>query len=173
MCPVDLAWGLSYSLDSNISLWQGDNGQPTLEGSYLATCVFYAKIFNESPVGIQFTAGLDTSVALFLQNVAQETVTSIRGNSNGSTPESIHLYQNYPNLFNPVTTIRYYLQKNGYVSLKVYNALGKEIIELINDFQNAGSYEVEFDAGELSSGNYYCKLMIGDKSISKKMTLVK
>ena len=173
LCPVGLAWGLSYTLDSNINLWQSDNSHPTLGGSYLAACVFYAKIFNESPVGISYTAGLDTSVALFLQNVAQETVTSISGNSNGSTPESVHLYQNYPNPFNPVTTIRYYLPKNDYVSLKVYDALGKEIDELINNFQNAGSYKIEFNAFDLPSGNYYCKLAIGDKSISKKMTLMK
>jgi len=173
LCPVGLAWGLSYSLDSNINLWQGDNSHPTLEGSYLAACVFYVKIFNESPVGISYTAGLDTSVALFLQNIAQETVTSLSDNSNNINSESIHLYQNYPNPFNPFTTIRYDLPKNNFVSLKVYDALGKEIDELIGGFQNAGSYEIEFDTVDLPSGNYYCKLMIGNKSISKKMTLVK
>jgi len=173
LCPVGFAWGLSYSLDSNINLWQSDNSHPTLEGSYLATCVFYAKIFNESPVGISYTAGLDTSVALFLQNVAQETVASLSGNSNNLNPESIHLYQNYPNPFNPITTIRYDLIENSFVLLKIHDALGKEIYELISDFQHAGSYEIEFDAVDLPSGNYYCKLTIGDKSISKKMTLVK
>jgi hypothetical protein len=173
LCPVGLAWGLSYSLDSNINLWQSDNSHPTLEGSYLSACVFYAKIFNESPVGISYTAGLDTSVALFLQTVADETVTSLSGNSNNIYPESIHLYQNYPNPFNPFTTIRYNLPKNSYVSLGVYDALGKEVNELISGFQNAGSYEVEFEAKDLPSGNYFYKLTIGDKSISRKMILMK
>jgi len=173
LCPVGLAWGLSYSLDSSINLWTSDNSHPTLAGSYLAACVFYAKIFNSNPMGISYTAGLDTSVASFLQYVANETVTSISNNTNSVTAENIRLYQNYPNPFNPVTTIGYDLHEDCFVSLKIYDALGKEVHEIVNEFQTGGSYEVEFNAVDLPSGTYYYKLITDDITLSRKMLYVK
>lgn len=93
------------------------------------------------------------------------------------------LAQNYPNPFNPTTKISYQIPKAGLVSLKVYNILGKEIASLVNEEKPAGSYEVQFDGRNLSSGIYFYKLSVsalrsqdrqaGNYSSVKKMVLIK
>ena len=98
------------------------------------------------------------------------TVTSIGGNE---TPANYQLSQNYPNPFNPVTKINYALPKSGLVSLKVYDILGKEVATLVSEVKNAGSYSVDFNGANLSSGVYFYKLSVGDFSSIKKMTLLK
>lgn len=81
--------------------------------------------------------------------------------------------QNYPNPFNPTTSIKYTMPESGLVNLTVYNMLGKEIITLINRYQEAGSYSVEFNASSLASGVYVYSLKVGNQTITKKMNLVK
>jgi len=83
------------------------------------------------------------------------------------------LHQNYPNPFNPTTKINYSLPNTQCTILKVYDILGNEIATLVNEKQNAGSYSVEFDAGNYPSGIYYYKLEAGDFSEVRKMILVK
>ncbi|NCQ17674.1 MAG: hypothetical protein COZ80_10990 [Ignavibacteria bacterium CG_4_8_14_3_um_filter_37_9] len=83
------------------------------------------------------------------------------------------LNQNYPNPFNPSTVIRYQLPENGFVTLKVYNILGKEVAALVNDNQPAGIHNVKFDASNLASGIYLYKLQAGNFTSVKKLTLLK
>jgi len=88
-------------------------------------------------------------------------------------PLVFKLDQNYPNPFNPSTTISYQLPTSGQVTLKVYNILGDEVASLINEEKPAGSYEVKFDASQLSSGIYFYKLQTGSFIETKKMMLLK
>jgi hypothetical protein len=88
-------------------------------------------------------------------------------------PNEFVLYQNYPNPFNPSTTLRFSLSKETYVNLSVFNILGEEIVELKNEFMNAGYYEVKFHSSDLISGIYFYTLKAGDYIESKKMILVK
>jgi hypothetical protein len=83
------------------------------------------------------------------------------------------LGQNYPNPFNPSTKIYFAIPKSDFVSLKVYDMLGREVIALVNSNLSAGEYEVDFDAGRLSSGMYYYRIQSGDYISVKKMVLVK
>lgn len=83
------------------------------------------------------------------------------------------LDQNYPNPFNPSTTIKFQLPKDGFVTLKVYDILGKEITTLINEEKSQGKYEVNFNASSLSSGVYIYKIQAGDFTASKKLILLK
>jgi subtilisin family serine protease len=83
------------------------------------------------------------------------------------------LENNYPNPFNPSTTIKYTLRENGFVSLKVYDILGREVAGLINEKQPAGSYNVTFNASGLVSGVYFYKLIVNDFIEVKKMILTK
>ena len=88
------------------------------------------------------------------------------------------LEQNYPNPFNPITKIKFDIPDNTgndlkNVKLTVYDALGREAAVLFNGTQRVGSYEVEFDAGGMSSGIYFCCLQAGDFLQIRKMTLLK
>lgn len=88
---------------------------------------------------------------------------------------SFKLNQNYPNPFNPVTQIKFEVPKTGFVNLKIYNSLGKEIIELINEIKTEGSYIVGFDAGKfnLASGIYFYKMIYDNTIETKTMLLIK
>jgi len=83
------------------------------------------------------------------------------------------LLQNYPNPFNPATTIEYSIPENSIVTLKVYDILGKEVASIFNEYQNQGSYIVNWNASSLSSGVYIYKLTAGNYSDTKKMVLSK
>ncbi len=83
------------------------------------------------------------------------------------------LDQNFPNPFNPSTTIKYSIPVSNIVSLKVYNILGKEVADLVNEYKNSGTYEVEFNAANLSSGTYFYKIKSGNYMETKKLLLLK
>ncbi|MBS1492133.1 MAG: T9SS type A sorting domain-containing protein [Bacteroidetes bacterium] len=83
------------------------------------------------------------------------------------------LKQNYPNPFNPNTTIRFSIPKNDFVSLIVFDVNGREVENLINENKTSGSYEINFNASNLSSGVYFYKLNTSSFSSIKKMTLIK
>ncbi len=88
-------------------------------------------------------------------------------------PSSYQLMDNYPNPFNPATTISYELPEKAAVTLRVYSLLGEHIATLVNATQDAGRYQVNFPADNLSSGLYIYRLQAGDFMKSKKMMLVK
>ena len=93
-------------------------------------------------------------------------------------PEKFNVYQNYPNPFNPSTKIKFDIPSglngsNSKVRLSVYNSLGKEIAELVNENLGAGSYETEFDASDFSSGVYFYKIETDNFSLTKSMFLIK
>jgi hypothetical protein len=83
------------------------------------------------------------------------------------------LFKNYPNPFNPATKIRFSLPEASFVTLKVYDVLGREIKELVNEVKPSGEYEVEFNGSNLPSGTYVYKLTAGKYSAVGKMTLMK
>jgi hypothetical protein len=88
-------------------------------------------------------------------------------------PEKFILEQNFPNPFNPSTSIKYAISSMQFVQLKIYDILGNEVDELADEYKPAGRYEVQFDARKLSSGIYFYKLQAGEFISTKKMTLIK
>lgn len=88
-------------------------------------------------------------------------------------PSDYKLYQNFPNPFNPSTTISYQLPVKGNVSLKIYDILGREVQTIVNEVKNAGKYQVNFDASSLTSGVYFYKIKTDRYSEVKKMILIK
>ncbi len=98
------------------------------------------------------------------------TATSVK---DFAVPHEYELSQNYPNPFNPSTVINYQLPEAGNVTLKVYDVLGNEVANLVNEFQQAGVHNVKFSNANLSSGVYFYKLQAGIFSSVKKMMLAK
>jgi Secretion system C-terminal sorting domain len=93
---------------------------------------------------------------------------------NGTTlPPTYSLEQNYPNPFNPTTNIKFGIPKSGLVKLVIYDVLGRVVETVVNEFKEAGTYKVDFDASKLASGVYFYKLESGDFTAVKKMLLVK
>ena len=88
-------------------------------------------------------------------------------------PNGYSLSQNYPNPFNPATKIKFTLPIAQLVTLKVYDVLGKEVKELVNDYKNSGVYEISFNASDLSSGVYFYRLSVNGFSEAKKMLIIK
>ena len=88
-------------------------------------------------------------------------------------PTSYSLSQNFPNPFNPETTIGYSIPKQFHVTLKVYDVLGREITTLINEEKNVGNYNVKFNSAQFASGIYFYRLQAGDYTSTKKMVLLK
>ncbi len=91
-------------------------------------------------------------------------------------PKVVYTYkleQNYPNPFNPTTNIAFSIKEAGFVSLKVYDLLGREVATLVSEIRPAGNYTVRFDAAGLGSGVYFYTLSSGGFSQTKKMMIVK
>lgn len=104
----------------------------------------------------------------------RDTATSTALNKN-EIPDKYELTQNYPNPFNPSTLIRYSLKNDVFVSLKIYDLLGREVANLISEYQKAGRYEhqVSIDEYRLSSGVYYYRITAGDFSDVRSMVVLK
>lgn len=86
---------------------------------------------------------------------------------------TFELTQNYPNPFNPTTTIKYSIPTSGFVSMKMYDVLGREVMTIVGEHQDAGTYTVMLDASHLATGMYIYKLEAGSYTAVKKMMLVK
>ena len=88
-------------------------------------------------------------------------------------PGKYSISQNYPNPFNPVTNIKFGIPKSGFVKITVYDLLGREVITLVNEQMQPGSYNVDWDASNYPSGVYFYMLESGNYYESKKMVLIK
>jgi hypothetical protein len=95
------------------------------------------------------------------------------GSSTTVVPKKFSLSQNYPNPFNPSTVINFTLPSNSFVTLKIYNLLGKEVATLVNGTKGMGNYSVEWNASQCASGMYFYKLQAGNYTATKKLILLK
>lgn len=102
-----------------------------------------------------------------------DTTLASSGVAGNSCPAHYILYANYPNPFNPSTTIRFGLPKRSYVTLSVFNALGQQVVVMQEGEQEAGYHEVQFDGRDLSSGVYFYRLQAGDFAQTRKLLLLR
>ena len=101
-----------------------------------------------------------------------ELITDVE-KENNEIPSEYTLKQNYPNPFNPLTTISFSIPNEEFVTIRVFNSLGEEVAELVNENFPAGNYSISFNASELTSGVYYYKIVAGNYFQTRKMMLVK
>ena len=93
--------------------------------------------------------------------------------SQNSLPKGFQLFQNYPNPFNPTTNFEFRVSSFGFVSLKVFDVLGREVATLVNEMRSPGTYTARWDASSFPSGVYFCRLSAHDYVETKKMALLK
>jgi photosystem II stability/assembly factor-like uncharacterized protein len=150
---------IAYTTNAGLS-WQKQFRNYTYSASRL---IFVNNLTGWATLGYNSSNILRTTTGgvTFVNNISSEI------------PNKYSLYQNYPNPFNPNTNIKYQILKNEYVSLKVFNILGKEIATLVNEKQSPGTYEISFDGKDLSSGIYFYKLETNGFSDTKRMILLK
>jgi len=132
---------------------------PIRAGYRLASDSCFATFSVGSGTGVYVSAGCNSGVV------------SVGGDL--TTPEKYTLRQNYPNPFNPVTRISFDIARAGFAMLKVYDILGKEVALLLNENKQAGTYSLDFNASNLSSGIYFYKLDINGFTDVKKLILLK
>jgi hypothetical protein len=133
-------------------------------GWVAANCKLIVFIYKDSTTIITST----------VQQAISQLITQPLGISKShEIPEVYSLSQNYPNPFNPITNIKYTLPQSGRVSLKVYDIMGNLVTVFVNGYQNAGSYNAEFDGTNLASGLYFYTLQVNGFTQTKKMMLIK
>jgi hypothetical protein len=101
------------------------------------------------------------------------TILDVETEKTGEMPGSFALYQNFPNPFNPNTVIRFELPMTAFVSLRVYDRIGREVSSLVNELKEVGTYEVRFGGMNLASGVYVYRLQAGEYVQSKRFVLLK
>ena len=180
-------WYSDYEVDTTLyhwltynsfdSLFITDPNDPNVDDPVLIPAYNTLTVASGDSV-VQFIAiayGVNEIEMLASLQQAQEKyyeLTSVKADHN-TIPEGYVLDQNYPNPFNPATNIKFGIPNSTYVTLKIFNALGEKVAELVNQYLAAGTYIYNFDASKLPSGIYIYALQSGNQFLSKKMTLIK
>jgi photosystem II stability/assembly factor-like uncharacterized protein len=151
-------------------IWGSTNNGTTWSASYTATAGHQYYHITKARTGNNLWAvkgaGAPGKVTKY---TAPTGITPI----SGQVPSDYNLSQNYPNPFNPTTNIKFSIPRQGFVTLKVFNSLGKEVATLVNEVTNAGTYVVDFDADNLTSGVYFYRLQSDNFTETKRMMLIK
>ena len=121
----------------------------------------------------QLDVDLDNDNIIDTVITPKDLTVDVEDNNKIELPKSFSLSQNYPNPFNPVTKINYSIPHVSFVTLKVYDLLGREIKALVNEEKSPGNYEVEFNGSILSSGVYFYRMEAGEFIATKKFVLLK
>ena len=134
-----------------------------------------ASISSLGMTKITWSDGRNGAADIFAQNINSNGTLGNTGVSviSYNQPVDFNLNQNYPNPFNPKTIINYQLNSSGLVSLKIFDVLGNEVSQIVNQRQNPGSYEISFDGSDLSSGLYFYTLGFNNIKETKIMMLLK
>jgi len=130
--------------------------------------------FDDASVTLGQKYYYKVSAVDFSGNESVAAAFSLTGVTNeGSIPTEYNLYQNYPNPFNPSTTISFDLPVSEFVTLTIYDVLGKQVASVVDEYRNAGKYSIQYNASQLSSGMYFYKISAGNFNQIKKFILLK
>jgi hypothetical protein len=145
------------------------DGNSTVMSTTAANMTWHYHVDGSS--GCSMTGG---SAQATRPNLCMEINLMVGNNNQASElPKTFSLSQNYPNPFNPVTQIKYTVPKTSMVKMIIYDAIGREVITLVNDVKVPGNYSVPFDASNLASGVYFYKMETSDFTDVKKMVVLK
>ena len=170
----------AYFISPDSGMVAGDHGKVRFTVNGGATWVEDTSVTNLTSQNINHISIIDNSVAVIVGDsgtiifTAQDSSALTSVNNNSVIVTEYKLNQNYPNPFNPSTHIQYSIPQYGLVTIIVYDMLGDKVATLVDGYNPSGSYEVEFDASELTSGIYFYRINIGNEfKETKKMILLK
>jgi len=174
----DTTYQIGYATSPNGIAWIKYEGNPVLDrdtsNAWEAGAVAAPSILYHDSMFKMWYGGIDEEFLLIQGGHATSPdVTFIEQDERRLRPERFALEKNYPNPFNPTTTINYELPITNYVELNVFNVLGQKIVSLVSENQAAGSYKIEWDATGFASGIYYYRLEAGDFVSTRKLILLK
>ncbi len=183
---------MKYSSKNKLCISLDDSVSGTIymsDGKQIEFSTDYGKTFHDTVQLISAVTGLykkpdsDKLYATTQSDIYEITPSSIRSikhlmvsvnDEKNNIPKNFILYQNYPNPFNPTTTIEYQIPKSEYVTLKIYDVLGREVKTLINhEYKNVGSYKINFNGSNLSSSVYFYRIRAGNFVSTRKMLFIK
>ncbi len=166
--PCAVSWYSAKYILTPIA-FDPNNSDPDLQGSdYKNNLESWTNCLRDSG----FACTKD-SLEISVYDRSTLTTTALNNKENRKFTSYFHLNQNFPNPYNPNTTVKYHIPELAFVTFKVYDMLGNEIATLVNEEKPIGSYEVEFDAINLPSGIYFYRLQAGLFVETKKMVLMK
>ena len=166
--PNSAVWDLSFT-DSQTGYGCASNGKVIKTTNGGTNWTTQDTPLTENLYAIHFPSMLTGYVASWSGKILKTTNGGVIyvSNSSNENPDKFNLYQNYPNPFNPSTKINFSIPVRGYVSLRVYSSLGKEINNLVDEQLSRGFYEIEYDGSNLNSGVYFYRIAIhSDKLIT-------
>lgn len=192
---VSTLYGNTYIASNDLIHWR----TATAGFSPYSFCSYGINVFAGDAAGVHYTAnkgsqwryigqGLPTGIVTSLGNNSEylfaspgngiwrralnEVISSVEQNPVES-PNCFNLKQNYPNPFNPITNISYSIPKETFVTLKIFDALGRETSTLVNDKKQAGSYTIQWHAAGFPSGVYFYRLQADGYAVTKKLIVLK
>ncbi|MCX6162061.1 MAG: exo-alpha-sialidase [Ignavibacteriae bacterium] len=168
---VPSRYDLMYNVSNNDGVKWGNDVQLTNNPSYSSVP---SVAVSGSSVHILFRDNRDGNYEIYYKRF-KSSAAGPEGftNNDPETPKTYSMSQNYPNPFNPVTKISFNVPKQAFVSLKVFDALGREVSNLVDAVKEPGSYSVDFNGAELTSGVYFYRLQSAEFTDIKRMTLIK
>lgn len=181
----DVSFDIAGSNDASIDIWVQENhaDYATLDGQTFDVTTAWETITyttvemeaDDDNAKLTFVFGnVGLGDEVYIDNVSMYySGTNAVDENSIIQPQSFSISQNYPNPFNPTTKINYAIPKQSHVSLKIYDVLGNEVGVLVNEEKSVGSYSVEFDGNNLSSGLYFYKMQTSGFVETKKMMLLK
>jgi len=174
--------GIYYSTDGGLSWTLMNTGLNNLFIDSFAADNTYLYVGTETGAGVQgkerqkneylSKSDLKSAPILWKRKLSELKLTGIKSEVS-QIPSRFLLNQNYPNPFNPVTTINYSIPKSSFVKIKVYDALGREVLTLVNENKLVGDYSIQFNAAKHTSGVYFYRMQAGDFVQTKKLILLK
>jgi hypothetical protein len=157
--------------------WTKDLANPVLDrgasGTWESREAGHPRVLFEGKKFQMWYIGVDATFGIRIGYASADVTTTVAVRESGREATKYALHNNYPNPFNPSTTIRYTLPKAQFVTLKIFNLAGQEVVILVNRQQDAAEHSIQWQAENLPSGVYMYRLQAGEFSETKKMILMR